>query len=152
MNYKNKNLQLKQVDEQLSAYKNLNSSIPRRGWLNSIRTSIGMTAKQLGKKLGISHQAILNLEKREVDNTITIEKLKSAGEAIGLKFVYGFIPNGSLEDMVNARAEQLATKIVMRTSNQMELEDQKIANKKLTQAIKERTKEIIRTMPRNLWD
>ena len=149
--YKNKKLQIRQIDEQLKKIKTGIPEIPSKGWIHTLRTTLGMSLTQLGKRLNTSPQVIHNFEKREADMTITLGKLKELGEAMGLKFVYGFVPDGSLEDMVEARARKLATKIVMSTSRQMALEDQKVREKRLKEAINERTEELMRTIPKNLW-
>lgn len=148
----NKKLQIKQVDEQLKKLKVSSFDIPLRGWIHTIRTTLSMSSAQLGKKLGISQQAVITLEQREADMTITLGKLKEVGAAIGLKLVYGFVPEFSLEEMVEKRARELATQIVMATSNQMAMEDQKVGSKRLKEAINERTDELIRTIPKILWD
>jgi predicted DNA-binding mobile mystery protein A len=151
MKYKNKKLQIVQIDEQLRCFKDA-VNVPNKGWINTIRTSLSMTASQLAEKLKTSPQAILALEKREEDGKITIRKLKEMGAAMELKLVYGFVHEETLEKMIEKKAIQLATKIVMRTSLHMELEDQKISDKKLKKAIKDRAEEIIRNLPKNLWD
>jgi predicted DNA-binding mobile mystery protein A len=148
----NKKLQIKQVDEQLKKLKVSIPDIPSRGWIHTIRTTLSMSSAQLGEKLGISQQAAITLEQREADMTITLGKLKEAGSAMGLNLVYGFVPESSLEEMVERRAKELATEIVMSTSKQMAMEDQKVTDKRLKEAINERTEEIIRTMPKILWD
>lgn len=151
MKYKNKKLQIKQIDEQLKTFKST-VNIPPKGWINTIRTSLSMTASQLAEKLNTSPQAILALEKREEEGKITIKKLKEMGAAMELKLVYGFVTEATLEKMVEEKAIKLATKIVMRTSRQMALEDQKISDEKLKKAIKDRAEEIVRTLPKNIWD
>jgi predicted DNA-binding mobile mystery protein A len=151
MKYKNKKIQLSQVDEQLESFKKV-AGVPRKGWINTMRTSLSMTATQLAERLNMSPQALLALEKREEAGTITLNKLKEIGAAMELRLVYGFVHAETLEKMVERKATELATKIVMRTSRQMELEDQKISDQKLKKAIKERTGEIIRSLPKNLWD
>ena len=75
------------------------------------------------------------------------------GEALNLKLVYGFIPlDGSLEKIIEKRAVALAEKIVMKTSHNMALEDQKNSPERLKQAIKERAQKIIEESPKYLWD
>tara|TARA_B100000809_G_C15064646_1_gene503732 strand:- start:691 stop:1152 length:462 start_codon:yes stop_codon:yes gene_type:complete len=153
MGYKNKKLQLKQVDEQLIKIRDSGLEVPHKGWINTIRKAISMSSAQLGNKLGISHQGAFNLEKREALGTITINKLQEVGRGFKLKLVYGFVPiNSSLQEMVEQRARELAKEIVMNTSQHMSLEDQKITNEKLKESVKERTEEIMRTMPKYLWD
>ena len=152
MSYKNKKLQLEQIDEQLRELKALNLQPPQSGWINSIRTAIGMSARQLAKRLGISQQALAALEKREVEESITLMKLREVGEKLDLRLVYSFVPKESLESMVKKQAREVATALVKKTSKQMIMEDQKIADQKITKAIEERTLEIKRKMPKYLWD
>jgi len=70
-----------------------------------------------------------------------------------MKFVYGFVPfDGSINELIEKRAKSLATEIVMRTSRNMELEDQENTPERIRKAIEERTQEIMREMPKKLWD
>ena len=49
-----------------------------------------------------------------------------------MQLVYGFVPyDGSLDALIEKRATELATKIVMRTSNTMQLEDQGNSNERI---------------------
>src|SRR5690606_16519344 len=130
MNYKIKRIKMMQVNEQLQTFKRA-ANAPERGWLHTIRTSLAMTAAQLAARLNTSPQSVLAFEKREAQGKITIENLKKIGAAMGLKLVYGFVPEATLEKMVEEKAKELAIKIVMRASKQMELEDQKISDAKL---------------------
>ena len=152
MTYLNKKLQLRQLDEQLkSAYKFAIDKTPS-GWIKAIRTGISMRSTQLAKRLNVSQQAISKLEKSEMEETISIGKLREVGNSLGLKLVYYFIPEVTLEKMVEDRALKLAKEIVLRTSMQMEIENQKIHDKKLNHSIQERLNEIMRTLPSSLWD
>jgi predicted DNA-binding mobile mystery protein A len=93
------------------------------------------------------------LEKREKEGTITLKTLKEVAKAMDIQLVYGFIPNqGSLEALIEKKASELATRIVMRTSNSMKLEDQQNSDKRLQKAIKERTRMLVNEMPKILWD
>ena len=70
-----------------------------------------------------------------------------------MKFVYGFIPkDGTIENLVSLNAEKLARKIVLRTNQNMKLEDQAIGDEKITKTIKELANEIKREMRKSLWD
>lgn len=151
MGYNSKKLRVRQVNEQLNSFRTA-VKVPKKGWINTIRKSLSMTALQLAEKLNTTPQSILAFEKREEEGRITINKLKEIAAALDLKLVYGFVAEESLEKIVEKKAIQLATKIVMRTSKQMELEDQKISDEKLKQAIEDRAEEIIRSLPKNIWD
>ena len=149
-----KSLQLQQLNNKMSGFARLKQvAVPPTGWIKAIRTAIGMSMQQLGNKLSISKQGIFDIEKREKDGSITIKSLKEIARALDMQLVYGFVPNdGSLDALIEKRATELATQIVLRTSNAMKLEDQGITNKRIGKAIKERAKEIKNVVPKILWD
>ena len=128
-------------------------AIPPTGWVKAIRTALGMSMQQLGNKLKISKQGILDIEKREKEGSITIKSLREIARAMDMQLVYGFLPNdGSLDALIERRAAEIATQIVMRTSNTMKLEDQANSNERIEEAIKERAIAIKNEMPKILWD
>ena len=149
-----KTLQLQQLNSKMLSFDTLMQvAVPPTGWIKAIRTAIGMSMLQLGNKLSISKQGILDMEKREKDGSITIRSLKEIGRVLDMQLVYGFVPNVvSLDAMIEKRAIEIATKIVMRTSNTMKLEDQGNSNQRIEKAIKERAEEIKKEMPKILWD
>ncbi|MBW7912380.1 MAG: XRE family transcriptional regulator, partial [Taibaiella sp.] len=70
-----------------------------------------------------------------------------------MKLVYIFMPkDGSLEKLVERKANELARKIVQRSSTTMKLEDQATSNERILEAIQELTIELKREMPGTLWD
>ena len=103
--------------------------------------------------LNITRQSVQELELREKDGTISLKTLKEVARAMDIQLVYGLIPNeGSLEALIEKKATELATRIVMRTSHSMKLEDQQNTGKRLQKAIKERAQTIKNEMPKILWD
>jgi len=149
-----KSLQLQQLNSKMLGFATLKQvAIPPTGWIKAIRTAIGMSMEQLGNKLSITKQGILDIEKREKDGSITIKALKEIGRALDMQLVYGFVPNdGSLDALIEKRAHELASKIVLRTANTMKLENQGNSKNRIEKAIKERSSEIKNEMPRMLWD
>lgn len=151
----NKNkLILEQLDIKIIKIKNLDKVVlPPNGWIYNIRQAINMSLRQLGQRLNITPQSVKEIEEREKNGTISIKVLKQVASALNMKFVYGFIPNDkTLEKMIEKRASELAKNIVLRTSTQMRLEDQKISDERITKAIKEKTKELKNEIPKILWD
>jgi predicted DNA-binding mobile mystery protein A len=127
--------------------------IPERGWINTIRTTLNMTMAQLGKKLNITRQGVKRIEESEANGTITINSLKNVANAMDLKLVYALIPkDGTIDDLIETRAEKLAQKIVLRTNQNMKLENQGIGDNKLSKTIKELAIEIKRELRKSLWD
>jgi len=151
---RNNKLQFQQLNEKIDHLTGLQHVIvPPIGWIKAIRNGIGMSMEQLGKKLSITKQGVMDIEKREKEGAITIKSMQEIAKAMDMKLVYGFVPNaGSLEQMIETRAMEMAKKIVERTSNSMKLEDQENSKERIENAIKERAAEIINKTPKILWD
>lgn len=151
---RNNKLQVQQLNEKMVQLAGMQQVIvPPIGWIKAIRNGIGMSMEQLGKKLSITKQGVMDMEKREKEGAITIKSMQEIGKAINMQFVYGFVPNnGSLNQMIENRALEMATKIVERTSTTMKLEDQVNSKERIEKAIKERAAEIINKTPKILWD
>jgi predicted DNA-binding mobile mystery protein A len=149
-----KSLQLQQLNNKMSGFATLKQvALPPTGWIKAIRNAIGMSMQQLGNKLNISKQGIMDIERREKDGSITLKSLKEIARVLDMQLVYGFVPNdGSLDALIEKRANELATQIVLRTSHTMKLEDQGNTDKRIKKAIKERAEEIKDEMPKMLWD
>ena len=145
---------IEQVDKKLLAFQSLtDQSIPSKGWVNTIRTALKMSLRQLGTRVNATAQHIKQLENREANGTLSINSLKEVANALDMQLVYGFVSkHESLEQMIKNRAKELATEIVMRTHNTMTLEDQQNTNERIEKAIAQKTEEIKYLMPRNLWE
>lgn len=127
--------------------------IPDNGWINTIRTTLNMTLEQLGKKLNMTKQGVKRIEKSEAAGTITIKSLNEVGNALEMKFIYGFIPiDGSVDSLLDRKSRILAEKIIFRTNHNMMLEDQAIGKGKLKIAIDDLSKEIKFELTKTIWD
>ena len=149
-----KKLLIEQLDQKLAHFKDAGMVlVPQKGWVNTIRTTLNMTREQLGNKLDLTQGAIQKIEEREATGQITINKLNDVGNALNMKFIYGFIPkDGTIESLINLKAEKLARKIVLRTNQNMKLEDQGISEDKIEHSINDLANEIKREMRKSLWD
>ena len=147
-------LLIDQLDQKLLPFSETRKVVvPQRGWVNTIRTALNMTMAQLGAKLNITRQGVNRIEESEANGTITLNSLKAVANAMDLKLVYGLVPNnGTINDLIQVKAEKLARKIVLRTDQNMKLEDQGIGDEKLAMNIKELADEIKREMKKSLWD
>jgi|SRR5208283_1517193 len=154
MENRDRKLKVLQLDKKLQKLVVLkNVERPSRGWINAVRTTLNMSLAQLGRRLKKIPATVAEIEEREMNNSITLKKLIEAGEALDLQFVYGFLPKElSLEKIIEKRAERKAREIVMRTSQSMKLEEQENSTERQQQAIKERTEDLKREMPKYLWD
>ncbi len=149
-----KKLLIEQLDQKLKYFQKTEMVlIPDKGWVNTIRTALNMTMAQLGIKLNITRQGVKSIEESEAKGTISINSLKDIAEALDLKFVYGFVPkDGTIDNLINSKAEKLARKIVLRTNQNMKLENQGIRDEKINESIIDLANEIKREMRKSLWD
>lgn len=147
-------LLIEQLDEKLVKFQHTRMvQVPEKGWIHTIRTTLNMSRDQLGTKLSLTKGAIQKIEEREATGQITINKLKDVGDKLDMQFVYGFIPkDGTIENLIKIKAEKLAQKIVLRTNQNMKLENQGISNKKINDSIIDLADEIKREMRKSLWD
>ena len=147
-------LLLEQIDKKLEKFSQLDKTIvPSKGWIHTIRTSINMSMRQMGAKLGITAQSVQEIEETEANGSITLKSIKEVARALDMKLVYGFIPKEySIEKMIEKRALEVAREIVLRTSNTMKLEDQENSKTRIEKAIKEKATEIKNELPKYLWD
>jgi predicted DNA-binding mobile mystery protein A len=152
-NYKQQ-LLIQQTDKKLAVFIPLRSTvIPSKGWINTVRTSLKMSLRQVGIRLKISSQSVKEIEEREAAGTITLNSLRDAANAMDLQLVYGFVSkHDTLEQMIEKRAKEFATEIVMRTNTTMTLEDQQNSKERIEKAIAQKTVEIKFEMPKYLWD
>lgn len=150
----NRKLIIEQLDRNLVKLSVLKEvGVPSRGWINAIRTALNMSLVQLARRLSKAPVSVKEIEEREQYKTITLKKLIEVGEVLDLQFVYGFIPKElTIEKMIEKRARQVATEIVMRTSHTMKLEEQENREERLKQAIQDRTEILKQDLPRYLWD
>lgn len=150
----NKKLIIEQLDSKLIPLSGLaDFSYSEKGWIYTIRKALNISLKQLSKKLGVTLQNIKQLEEREIAGTISLNKINEAANALDMKFVYAFIPrDGSLKNMIEKKSSQKAKEIVERTSYTMMLEDQENSEERIKSAIKEKTEEIKKELPKYLWD
>lgn len=110
-----------------------------------------MTAAQLGKRLGMSRQGVVDLERREAGETITLANLRKAAEALNCDLIVALVPRTSLEDTVREQAQIKATDERKRVVHTMRLEaqDEGVA---ATLAQRQDLDSWITTRIRRLWD
>ncbi|WP_297794416.1 mobile mystery protein A [uncultured Eudoraea sp.] len=147
-------LMIEQLDQKLKPFlKTKMVLVPERGWINTIRTTLNMTMAQLGSKLNITRQGVKKIEESEANGTITINTMREVAAAMDMKFVYSLVPKeGTIDDLIQMKAEKLAQKIVLRTNQNMKLEDQGIGDEKINDTIKDLANEIKREVRKSLWD
>lgn len=138
------------LDERLSAFRPENRfTAPPKGWIRAIRDALGMSALQLGTRLGVKPQSVADLEKSEALGTIQLKTLRKAAEALDCTLVYALVPNSSLEKAVQTRAREIARKELARIGHTMDLEAQGLSKVEREAQIDDYIREHLRA--RDLW-
>ena len=83
-----------------------------------------MSREQLGTRLQMTRQGVFDLERREADETITLETLRKAANALNSDLVVAVVPRKSLEEIVYDQAKSKALAERNRVAHTMRLESQ----------------------------
>jgi len=145
-----KKLRLEQLDEALKPVRV--PPRPRTGWIHTIRTSLGMTTRQLAERLGVAQSTVVALEKSEADERITLHSLRRAAEALDCELHYVLVPRQSLKNRVEQRAEHVADQAIKNVAHMMRLEDQTPSSARTAKMIKEEKEKILVGRWGKLWE
>lgn len=147
-----KRLRIRQLEERTLPWRTIDpASPPRSGWIRAVRTALGMSTSQLASRLSITRQAIADLERREVDGTVTLAALRKAAEAMECDLLYAVVPRQPVREMIRARARALATERLKRVAHSMHLEDQSVPQAEFDRQVEDLADQIIEEFPRDLW-
>jgi predicted DNA-binding mobile mystery protein A len=129
------------LDEALGYFReSMRSLKPSAGWVRTIRESLGMSAEQLARRIGVSRATIVTLERSEARGRITLASLEKLSRGLGCRVVYALVPEmgASLADMKRARARKVARgQLASREADRSELE--------------RLTDQLLAGSPRKLW-
>jgi predicted DNA-binding mobile mystery protein A len=142
----------RQLDKRLIAIENIDLTRPPRGWVKAIREALGMTAAQLGARLGVSQVRALALEKGEVSGSVTLASLERAAHALDWRLVYALVPRKPLEELIEERASILARKQLQATRHTMALEAQPVDAVEEAAQLKSLKQQLIDKAGSRLWD
>jgi len=146
-------LRLSQVDRNLAQAKILSVSVVQYdSWIKTIREALGMSTRQLAKKLKASQSVVTSAERNELAHKITLAQLDKFADALGCKVVYSFVPETSLEAMVNERAEAIAKSQVSMVQHTMQLEDQSAGDNFSEQQVNTIKLKLLEGKWSKLWD
>ena len=129
-----------------------NHVFPREGWLRTVRTALGMSGKQLGKKLGVTKARISRAEQDEPDGRVTLKTIQTMAEGMNCRFVYAIVPKQNVEDVIKERAIDKARAQVQAASTHMALEAQSLNKEQLEFEIERIAGQIMDKMPSDFWD
>ena len=125
---------------------------PSEGWLASLRKALGMSGTQVAKRMGVTRSAIYQAERNEREGAISISQMQKIAEAMGGRFVYAIIPEGSVQDVIRAQAYRKAEARIRRAGAHMALESQSLSREQTKRKIDELAEQLMRDMPSDFWE
>lgn len=140
------------MEELLGPLTPLKNQKPIKGWIRSIREAIGMSGRQLAKRIQVEVSRIPEMEKAETLGNITLKSLRRAAEAMECELVYAFVPKVDLETSLRSQALKAAKRNLKTVAHTMRLEDQGLSEKENTDQLEEMVDKWVKDPPRWLWD
>lgn len=146
-------LALRQLDATLQPAAALRDlTTPKSGWTAAIRRALGLTTRQVAKRLGLSQSSYADAEANEARETISLKQLRRLADALDCDLVYALAPRRHLAEIVDQRAAELARRRVLGVAHSMALEQQ-AASRDLTEAqIVAAKAELLTGRWSRLWD
>lgn len=142
----------KHLDKKLSPLRDSKALLrPPKGWVKALRDALGMTAEQLARRIGVTKPRVYEIERAELNGSITLDSLERAAQAMDCQLVYALIPRQPLQSSVEQRALLEAKKRMRAAAHTMILEDQAVEEPELRQQVDALAKELLSQKGSILW-
>ncbi|WP_395021824.1 mobile mystery protein A [Dongia sp.] len=129
------------------------TTLPREGWIATLRQALGMSRPQLAKRLGVTRARISQAEQAEVSGNVTLKTMHAFAEAMGCRFVYALVPvEGKVDDVIRKQALKKAGAIVASASTHMALERQALSRRENDSEVRRIAETLRHEMPSDLWE
>lgn len=142
----------KNLEKRLAPLRDAPIAMPPRGWTKAIREALGMTTRQLAKRMGVAPSRISVIEKAEATGTTTLKTLRETAEAMNCTLVYAFVPTKPLDKILHNQAASKAGEELSRLDHSMRLENQALAKADLADERQRMIDDLLSGAHRGLWD
>lgn len=144
---------IEQLNNALLKYKDLaDLSYSAHGWIRTIRKTLGMSTRQLARRTGISQQRLSKIEQQEMAGEIKLSTMKKIAGGMDCAFIYAFIPNSSIHEMIRKQAEKIVRKRFERVTANMVLEDQELYGDMKKKSYDLAIEKAMDQMDKTFWD
>ena len=144
---------LEQLDATLVRFAPLRDTPPpRKGWIRAIRDALGMSGRQLGKRMDVSKMWVGDMERLEATGATSLKTLRRAAEAMDCVLVYALVPKTTLKETLLKQARQKVRQDMARASHTMALEDQSLSQDEVGKATETAAASLLDKIPKTFWD
>lgn len=97
-----------ELERQIRPYRRARaSSRPPEGWLRAMRLAMGFPVEQIAKGMEFTPRMVFQMERAEMKETITLNRLRKMARALECDLVYGLAPwHRSITDRALELVEQ----------------------------------------------
>ena len=146
-------LRLQQIEETIRPFRALvDTQPPRRGWIRAIQQALGVTNRQLAKRLRLKPQTIEDMQEYEAKETIKLTTLRKLAQALDCRLVYAVVPNKPLEEMRLEQARKVARRQLKPVAHSMSLEAQGVSDADQKSELDRLVQKLLAGNPRKLWE
>lgn len=146
-------IQLRQLEERLDKFRQLAASeAPKDGWINAMRQALGITTEQLARRMGVTRQAVLQIEAGERQQRVTWASLRKAAEAMDCDVVFALVPRGSINQVLLRQGRRQAEKHIARISHSMKLDAHIVGPDEEARQVEELAAQLSAERSRGLWE
>jgi predicted DNA-binding mobile mystery protein A len=146
-------LRLQQIEEAIGPFRPLvDTQSPRRGWIRAIQQALGVTNRQLAKRLHLTPQTIEDMQEYEAKETIKLQTLRKLAQALDCRLVYAVVPSKSLEEMRLEQARKVARRQLKPVAHSMTLEAQGVSDTDQQSELDRLVQKLLAGNPRKLWE
>ena len=142
----------KHLERRLAALREIDFTRPQYGWLRAMREALGMTTRQLAQRMGRVQSVVVDAEKSEARESITLTSLRQAAKAMDCVLVYALVPKQPIGDLLRARATEIAEQQLARATHTMALENQSLSHADQNAERDRLIDELLRGPAKRLWD
>jgi predicted DNA-binding mobile mystery protein A len=144
---------IRHLDQRFSTLRSLLAwDRPSKGWVRAIRNALGMTTKQMARRMNVPQQRISEFEKAEFSGNITMRSLERAASVLGCRVVYALVPDRSLHDILRTQAEKIALQKMASVQQTMSLENQFVESIDTQKEEYDKVVQDLLKKPARLWD
>ena len=113
------------LERRLGPWRDRAPLTPRAGWIRAIRDALGMSTRELAARAGISAPRVSQIERAELDGSLTLATLHRIAEALDCRVEYALVPRRPLDAMVREQARAKAEGVLRVVDHTMAMEDQR---------------------------
>lgn len=152
MSMKQAALARRNIEKRLALFRGEQAVVPSRGWARAIREALGLTTRQLAKRMGVAPSRIPAIEKAEITGATTLKTLREAAEAMNCTLVYAFVPVKPLDEILHDQAAQKVERELSRLNHTMRLENQAMTKSDLSAERQRMIEDLLAGSLSRLWD